>query len=83
MTKKKLTRSKTDFFIGGVCGGFAEYFEIDATWIRLLAVLLIFWDLAGLILYILAWIVIPLDKKKPTNMDAEPTKKNAKKKETQ
>ena len=29
---KKLYRSKTDVKISGVCGGLAEYFNIDATW---------------------------------------------------
>ncbi len=33
--KQKLTLSKEDKKIGGVCGGFAKYFGVDATLIRL------------------------------------------------
>jgi phage shock protein PspC (stress-responsive transcriptional regulator) len=45
--------------IGGVCAGIAEYFGVDPTWIRLLAVLLIFASGFGLVAYVVAWIVIP------------------------
>jgi phage shock protein PspC (stress-responsive transcriptional regulator) len=45
--------------IGGVCAGIAEYFDVDPTWIRLLAVLLIFASGFGLVAYIVAWVVIP------------------------
>ncbi len=56
---KRLYRSKKDCIIGGVCGGIAEYFEIDPTLVRLLAVLVIFLGGAGVIAYIIAWIIIP------------------------
>lgn len=56
---KRLYRSKKDCIIGGVCGGIAEYFEIDPTLVRLLAVLIIFLGGAGIIAYIIAWIIIP------------------------
>ncbi|HEY7447065.1 MAG TPA: PspC domain-containing protein [Vicinamibacterales bacterium] len=55
-------RSATNRKVGGVCGGLAEYFGVDATPIRLLWVILsvlpgcIF---GGLIVYAVAWIVIP------------------------
>jgi phage shock protein PspC (stress-responsive transcriptional regulator) len=45
--------------IGGVCGGIAEYFDVDSTLVRLLAVLVVLLGGAGVIAYIIAWIVIP------------------------
>ena len=56
---KKLYRSKTDRKIAGVCGGIAEYFNIDSTLVRLLAVLLILCMGGGLLAYIICAIVIP------------------------
>lgn len=63
---KKLYRSKKDKKIGGVCGGIGEYFGIDSTLIRLIAVILIFISGAGLIAYIVAWAIIP---EKPSHID--------------
>ena len=59
--KKKLYiyRSRKDYMIAGVCGGIAEYFEIDSTLVRLLAVLVVLLGGAGVVAYIIAWIVIP------------------------
>ena len=57
--KNKLYRSKKDCVIGGVCGGIAEYFDIDTTLVRLLAVLIFFFGGSGLIAYIIGWIIIP------------------------
>jgi len=58
---KKLYRSRKDSKIAGVCGGIAEYFNVDATIIRLLAVLTIFFGGGGIVAYIIAWIIIPLE----------------------
>ena len=59
MADKKVYRSNKDKMIGGVCAGVAEYFDIDPTIVRLAAVLLFFAEGIGLLLYIVAWIVIP------------------------
>jgi len=59
MVKKKLYRSKKDRMIGGVCGGIAEYFDIDPVLVRIIAVLTIFANGIGIIAYIIAWIIIP------------------------
>lgn len=56
---KKLQRPPDKAMIGGVCAGIADYFDVDPTWIRLLAVLLIFASGFGLVAYIVAWVVIP------------------------
>lgn len=45
--------------IAGVCGGIAEYFDVDSTLVRLLAVLIVLLGGAGVIAYIIAWIIIP------------------------
>jgi len=56
---KKLYRSETDIMVGGVCGGLAEYFQIDSTIVRLLFVLAVIYGGSGLLAYIILWIVIP------------------------
>ena len=58
--KKKLYRSETDKKIAGVCGGIAEYLNIDSTVVRLICVLMILGYGAGLLAYIIAAIVMPL-----------------------
>lgn len=59
MKRKKLYRSKKDKVIGGVCGGLADYFEIDSIIMRLIFLALLFAG-AGLLIYIVAWIFVPL-----------------------
>lgn len=57
---KRLYRSGKDRIIAGVCGGIAEYFNVDPTVIRLLWVVLTLLSLGvGIIGYIIAWIIIP------------------------
>lgn len=56
---RKLYRSKEDKVIAGVCGGVGEHFNIDPVWVRLVAILLLLADGIGLILYIIAWVLIP------------------------
>ena len=58
---KKLYRSKTDKQIGGVCGGIAEYFEIDSTLVRLGFSVFSLFGGSGLMLYIIAWAVMPIE----------------------
>jgi phage shock protein C len=68
---KKLYRSRKDYMISGVCGGIAEYFEIDSTLVRLLAVLVVLLGGAGLVAYIIAWIVIPKNPDQISDEDFE------------
>lgn len=56
---KKLYRSNTDKKIAGVCGGLAEYLKIDSTIVRLLLVIFCLMGGAGVLLYIVAWLVMP------------------------
>ncbi|MCX7936425.1 MAG: PspC domain-containing protein [Chlorobi bacterium] len=55
----RLYRSRTDRKIAGVCGGIAEYFDMDPSLIRILFVVLIFFNGFGLLAYVICWIVIP------------------------
>lgn len=62
MSAKKLYRSRTDRWIGGVCGGIGEYFDIDPLLIRLaFIVALLIWG-AGILIYLIMWIVVPIQK---------------------
>ncbi len=56
---KKLYRSSEDKKIAGVCGGLAEYLKIDSTIVRLLLVVFCLMGGAGILLYIIAWLIIP------------------------
>ena len=59
---RRLTRSAADSRIAGVCGGIAEYFDVDSTAIRLLWVLLSIFGgavIGGVIAYALAWLIMP------------------------
>jgi len=58
--RRKLWRSATDRRIAGVCGGLAEYFDLDATLIRVVWVLLLLCGGTGLLAYIIMWVVVPL-----------------------
>lgn len=62
MEQKKLYRSRTDRMICGVCGGIGEYFNIDATIVRLLFVLLGLTAGSGILAYFIAAIIIPDEK---------------------
>ncbi|MBE5973835.1 MAG: phage shock protein PspC [Lacrimispora sp.] len=56
--EKKLYRSDTDKMLCGVCGGIAEYFDVDPTIIRLLWAILACTG-SGIVAYIIAAVIIP------------------------
>lgn len=56
---KKLYKSRNDRKICGVCGGLAEYFNVDSTVVRLLWVILIFCFGTGFLAYFIAALVLP------------------------
>ncbi len=58
---KRLLRSRTDKVIAGVCGGIARYFGIDSTWIRLLFIVFLLAGGSAILVYIIMWIIMPLD----------------------
>ena len=59
MNGKKLYRSDENKMLAGVCGGIAEYFNIDATLVRLGWVVFSLLGGSGLLAYIIAAIIMP------------------------
>ncbi len=59
MEKKKLFRSVSDRKLAGVCGGLANYLGVDATIIRLIWVLFVVFGGAGILAYLIMWLIIP------------------------
>ena len=59
MNEKKLYTSSTDKKLAGVCGGIAEYFNIDSTLVRLGWVVFSLLGGSGLLAYIIAAIIMP------------------------
>lgn len=56
---KRFYLSSTDKKVGGVCGGLAEYFNIDSTLVRIVFAVLIFGYGTGLLAYLLIWAIAP------------------------
>jgi phage shock protein C len=63
MAAKRLYRSLSQKMIGGVCGGLAEYFDIDVSLVRLafVGIAIISAFIPMLVFYVIAWIVIPVE----------------------
>src|SRR5271156_2105397 len=62
LPQKRLMRSSTDCKLGGVCGGIAEYMDVDSTIVRLVWVLLIIFPfplVPAVLGFFIAWLVIP------------------------
>lgn len=64
---KKLYRSLTDKKIAGVCGGMAEYLNVDSTVLRLIWLASVLLAGCGGLLYLIAWFVIPEEPAKRPN----------------
>lgn len=63
---RKLYRSRNERKIAGVCGGLAEYFNhIDPLWVRLLFVLFFFLGGSAFLIYVVLWILVPLEPSNP------------------
>ena len=56
---KKLHLSTSDKKVAGVCGGFAEYFGIDSTIVRIILLVLLLCYGVGLLAYLISWAVMP------------------------
>lgn len=56
-----LHRSSVDRWIGGVCGGIAETYDWDPTLVRLITVLLLCFAGMPIIVYLILWVIMPLD----------------------
>lgn len=62
MNNKKIYRTKNDFILAGVCGGLADYFEIDVVLIRIIFVFLAVIGGGGALIYLILWLMIPEKK---------------------
>jgi phage shock protein C len=60
---KRLYRSGKNRVLGGVCGGLGEYFNIDPVIVRILWIVFSLLYGAGILVYIIAWIIIPKNPK--------------------
>jgi phage shock protein C len=58
--QRRLYRSATDKMIAGICGGLADYFNMDPVLMRVLFVLFALVGGPGILLYIILWIVMPV-----------------------
>jgi phage shock protein PspC (stress-responsive transcriptional regulator) len=66
MYMKRLYRSTRDRMLAGVCGGVADHLAVDPSLIRLIWVAVTLLSLGtGIIVYILAWIIIPEEPANP------------------
>lgn len=59
-TAKRLYRSRNNYMLAGICGGLGEYFDVDPTIVRLFVALSFLLAGSGLLLYLLAWLIIPV-----------------------
>lgn len=57
--RPRLYRSRTDYWIAGVCGGLGRYFGVDSNPIRLGFVLLAGWNGLGVLLYLVTVLIVP------------------------
>jgi len=73
--EKRLYRSRSDRMIWGVCGGIANYFGMDPTIIRVIAILFLFAGGSGILAYIILAIVVPLESS-PSREPREVIKEN-------
>ena len=60
MENKKLYRSEENKLFLGVCGGLGEYLDVDPTVIRLLWAIFVLAGGSGILVYIIAAIIMPL-----------------------
>lgn len=72
-TKGRLYRSSEGAYVGGVCAGLAEYFELDTIVVRILAILLTFLTLGvAILVYLALWAHIPLEPGRSVPYDVMP-----------
>ena len=62
---KRLFRSMSQKMLGGVCGGLAEYFDVDVSLVRLVFIgaALVTAILPMLLFYLISWAVVPTEKR--------------------
>jgi len=77
---KKLYRSEREKMLGGVCGGLAEYLDIDVNIMRLLFIAagLLTVLLPMVIFYVIAWVIVPVEEEIPQESKPSQTSKPGK-----
>ena len=63
--ERRLRRSRVNRSIAGICGGIGEFFDVDATLVRLLTLVSIIFGGLSIWAYIILWIVIPEEEARP------------------
>jgi phage shock protein PspC (stress-responsive transcriptional regulator) len=58
--RRRVFRDPDNKMVGGVCSGISAYFDIDPVWLRLAWVVVTLLGGAGILIYIIMWIVIPV-----------------------
>jgi phage shock protein C len=66
VARRRLERSSTDKKIAGVCAGIANFFDLDVTLVRFIWLVAVIFGGTGLLAYVIAWIVIPLEPRQAT-----------------
>lgn len=66
--ERMLYRSRTNSMLGGVCGGLAEYFRMDATLVRLLFILFAVITGVAIAAYFVLWLVVPEEGRATANL---------------
>lgn len=61
MSYRNLSRSANNSRIAGVCGGLGVYLDIDPNVLRIIFLLLLFFGTTGLWIYLIMWIILPID----------------------
>jgi phage shock protein C len=62
----RLMRSRDDRIIGGVCGGLAQYFNVDPVIVRVIMAVIAIMGGTGILLYLILWAVVPLAPAPPS-----------------
>ena len=58
-TYRRMYRDPDNRIIGGVCSGLAAYWRIDPTLVRLIFIILAIFGMAGVLIYLILWIILP------------------------
>ncbi len=67
--EKRLYKNRTNKMIGGVAAGFAEYFNLDVTLVRVLMVAAFFAPIPAIIPYFILWILLPTKENQIVNIN--------------
>lgn len=67
MNEKRLTRVEEGRMIAGVCGGLGKYLGVDITIVRIIFVLLALFGGGGGLLYLIMWLVMPVEGSEKAN----------------